>query len=568
MKEDRRQDFIKRFGKGGNMGDSSPGSNSVNSFCSDSNALTEELRNFETLSDSDDDDSFLNFDDSCASFNEEFDDYGEVISVGNLIFEEGSIGTGSYGTVRLARRKRPYSSCENQNKLGNDLQSREVSSNSVEVGINPLQPFEWNIDSNQSILYSIPSLIGNFGHMVARVLYDKVSSMGYGWSSAFNYPDTENDKDQNDDDLVAVKIFSKSILKNMRTLERDNKSRKVHVHTAFEKVEREIALMKMMRHPNLVWLHEVIDSVDSDALYMVLDYEPLGEILTADPETGTYRRREARPGEPKVSGLTPDGHFDELHSALYFVDIMHGLAYLHQHHICHRDLKPENILLDSRGVAKICDFGVSHHFESHTDRSGRRLSCSARNLLDIVADRTVPCHLSKQTTDAALGMSGMSKEGLLDKTEGTWCFWAPEMCNDADSRSFSGYATDIWAAGICLYIFATGKLPFFSPNPIELFQSISEGTVHYEGTDVSDDLKLLLEKILEKDPNKRAGIGDCLKDQFCTEARKSRILGLRSELEKSRSEKLVVLPEDIRQVSIKRLIGSCVELFFAKRIQF
>ena len=560
---------MKKHGKGSDMGDSSCGSTTVNGSGSDINALAEELRSFESLSDSDDD-SYLNFDDSCTSFNEEFDDYGEVVSVGNLIFEEGSIGTGSYGTVRLARRIRPVSSCENQNKLGNDPHSQKTSSTSVEGGISPLQPFLWNTDPNQSFVYNIPLFIGNFGHTLVRAIFSKVSSVGYSWSSSFqkNNLDTERNNVSKDEDLVAVKIFSKSILKKMRTIERDNKSRKVHVHTAFEKVEREIALLKMMRHPNLVWLHEVIDSVDSDALYMVLDYEPLGEILTADPETGTYRRREARPGEPKLDGLTPDGHFDEFHSALYFVDIMHGLAYLHQHNICHRDLKPENILLDSRGVAKICDFGVSHHFESEKDRSGRRISCSARNLLDMAAERTVPCHLSEQNIDAALGMSGMSKEGLLDKTEGTWCFWAPEMYDDKDSRSFSGYATDIWAAGICLYVFATGKLPFFSPNPIELFQSISEGNIRYEGKDVSDDLKSLLDKILEKDPYKRAGIGDCLKDKFCTEARKRRILDLRSELEKSKSEKLVVLPEDIRQVSSKGLIFFLCRNYFTTGTQF
>ena len=81
----------------------------------------------------------------------------------------------------------------------------------------------------------------------------------------------------------------------------------------------------------------------------------------------------------KVKGLTSEGHFDERHAALYFVDILHGLAYLHRYvtlecgyyvvlqlhrlftlyrnildeciamsihrnRICHRDLKPENIL--------------------------------------------------------------------------------------------------------------------------------------------------------------------------------------------------------------------------------
>ena len=66
---------------------------------------------------------------------------------------------------------------------------------------------------------------------------------------------------------------------------------------------------------------------------------PLGEILTYQ-NNGTFRRKEPINGEPMIEGLV-DGHFDECKAALYFVDILHGLAYLHEKHIVHRDLKPE-----------------------------------------------------------------------------------------------------------------------------------------------------------------------------------------------------------------------------------
>jgi serine/threonine protein kinase len=59
------------------------------------------------------------------------------------------------------------------------------------------------------------------------------------------------------------------------------------------------------------------------------------------PKTDTYKRRPRREGEPELAGVTPEGHFDEEHCALYFVDLLHGLAHLHRHHIVHRDLKPE-----------------------------------------------------------------------------------------------------------------------------------------------------------------------------------------------------------------------------------
>jgi len=156
-------------------------------------------------------------------------------------------------------------------------------------------------------------------------------------------------------ELVAVKIFEKLLLLKCRTVERDGENQ-MQVRTALDKVEQEIDVMKMIKHTNLVFLHEVIDT-GSNQLYMVLEYLPLGEIMSNVRGTGMYKRRPTRSGEQELPGVTPGGYFGEHHAALYFVDIMHGLAHLHKNHIVHRDLKPENILLDSRGFAKIGDFG-------------------------------------------------------------------------------------------------------------------------------------------------------------------------------------------------------------------
>ena len=116
---------------------------------------------------------------------------------------------------------------------------------------------------------------------------------------------------------------------------------KLQVRTALESVEREIAVMKMIQHPNLVSLYEVIDSEETGRLYMVIEYIPLGEIMTHVRGTATYKRRPRREGEPAIAGVTKGGYFDELHCALYFVDLLHGLAHLHKNHIVHRDFKPE-----------------------------------------------------------------------------------------------------------------------------------------------------------------------------------------------------------------------------------
>lgn len=160
--------------------------------------------------------------------------------------------------------------------------------------------------------------------------------------SSFRFNDNDDEEDV-EEELVAVKIFSKSILKRRRTMTRDKSTNRMKVNTALEQVEREIALMKKLSHPNLVALYEVIDSEESDMLYMVLQYMPLGEILTYQEGTGTFRRKNPRPKAAQdnrynIEGIV-DGHFTEEQAALFMVDILHGLAYLFEFHICHRDLK-------------------------------------------------------------------------------------------------------------------------------------------------------------------------------------------------------------------------------------
>jgi len=481
--------------------------------------------------------------DKSPSYHEEYDEDGEVVKVGNLLFTDRILGSGAFAQVILAKR----------------VIASETSS------------------SVSSSKRSFPSVITRMGSLNSSIKV-RISSFLENGSGSKTRSSRNSDQDDNSESIVqankeeyvAVKMYSKSLLKRMKNIKRCSNTpekRLIEVHTALENVEREIALMKQMRHPNLVSLLQVIDSVDSDALYVVLEFVPLGEIMTFDQDTLKFHHRHRH-----TPGLTKDGYFMEDFAALFFVDVLHGLAYLHRNCICHRDLKPENILMTENGVAKISDFGVSHFFEEERSKLSIRSSMNSFNCDDISIStmdysevNTRPTKLTRYDTDSALEMDNQSSSGILRTTEGTYPFWSPEMCSG--NSSFSGYASDLWAAGVCLYIFTSGCLPFYSESPSELFHKISQGKIPFRGHDFSPQLKDLLSKVLHKDPSLRAGVGDCLKHEFCASARMERMKLLGDNIRQSTETTISVNQEDKHKAFSIARVAKAAQHKMSKRFQ-
>lgn len=112
------------------------------------------------------------------------------------------------------------------------------------------------------------------------------------------------------------------------------------------------------------------------------------------------------------------------------------------------------------------------------------------------------------------------------------------MC---ESKPFSGYAADIWAAGVCLYVFVTGRLPFYADSPTDLFDLIAFTPVPIPpGT--SPQLVSLFAKILAKVPSDRISIGDTLNHDFCQEAKGNRLAcpSIGESLQSGSTKKIVV----------------------------
>jgi BR serine/threonine kinase len=121
---------------------------------------------------------------------------------------------------------------------------------------------------------------------------------------------------------VAIKVISKSTFTHKPGLQL--------------KVRREIGLMKVVSHPNILRLIDVLESPGH--MYIVLEYAAHGEL---------FDFLVAREFLPEDVGLE------------FFRQITLAVEYLHAHGICHRDLKPENILLDNTNQIRIADFGFA-----------------------------------------------------------------------------------------------------------------------------------------------------------------------------------------------------------------
>lgn len=108
---------------------------------------------------------------------------------------------------------------------------------------------------------------------------------------------------------------------------------------SLEKLFREVSIMKLLNHPSIVKLYEVIET--EKTLYLVMEYVSNGEVFEFLVKNGRMKENVARQK---------------------FRQIVSAVQYLHSKNIIHRDLKAENLLLDSNLDVKIVDFGFSNMF--------------------------------------------------------------------------------------------------------------------------------------------------------------------------------------------------------------
>lgn len=219
---------------------------------------------------------------------------------------------------------------------------------------------------------------------------------------------------------------------------------------------RELEMLQKIKHPNVLQVFDII--LANKRYYIFMQFAGGGSL---------DRRCVPSPPPRKLARK-------------WFVQVTEALAYMHDElFVCHRDIKLENILLDCDGNAKLSDFGFTRHHYG----------------------------------------------GLATTLCGTTPYYSPDLIQ-AKSRGYDPFKADVWAMGVTLFAMSTSKLPFNQfpkkshPPPAEWKAFLQQHMTRWYRTrpqwdDLEDDLKDLIDRLLEPTEEKRLTAVKTLKHPWC-----------------------------------------------------
>ncbi|KAI1005809.1 hypothetical protein K3495_g2411 [Podosphaera aphanis] len=252
------------------------------------------------------------------------------------------------------------------------------------------------------------------------------------------------------------------------------------------KIYREISILREISHPNIVRLHEMVET--ERQIGIILEYASGGELFDYILNHRYLKDQAAR---------------------RLFAQLVSGVGYLHKKGIVHRDLKLENLLLDRNRNIIITDFGFANTFNAE-DELGEEVeyNLSSREYVKRM-------ELDKVQPD------GRRRGDLMQTSCGSPCYAAPELV--VSDALYTGRKVDVWSCGVILYAMLAGYLPFDDDpaNPegdnINLLYKYIVSTPLTFPEYVSPHARDLLRRILVPDPRKRADLFEVARHSWLAE---------------------------------------------------
>ena len=183
--------------------------------------------------------------------------------------------------------------------------------------------------------------------------------------------------------------------------------------TRLPKIYREIKILSQLSHPNIVRLHEMVET--DKFIGIILEYASGGELFDY---------------------ILTHRYLKDNAARKLFAQLVSGVGYLHKKGIVHRDLKLENLLLDRNRNIIITDFGFANTFNPR-DELGEDIEYNLTNR-DFV----------KKMDLERLNNDGFRRGDLMQTSCGSPCYAAPELV--VTDSLYTGRKVDVWSCGVIL----------------------------------------------------------------------------------------------------------------------
>ncbi|KAJ5901715.1 hypothetical protein N7495_002243 [Penicillium taxi] len=252
------------------------------------------------------------------------------------------------------------------------------------------------------------------------------------------------------------------------------------------KIYREINILRELAHPNIVRLHEMVET--ERHIGIIMEYASGGELFDYILNNRYLKDNSAR---------------------RLFAQLISGVGYLHKKGIVHRDLKLENLLLDRNRNIIITDFGFANTFDA-SDQLEEEIEYNLTNKE----------YVRRKRLDRT-GPDGHRRGDLMQTSCGSPCYAAPELV--VSDSLYTGRKVDVWSCGVILYAMLAGYLPFDDDpaNPdgdnINLLYKYIVTTPLTFPEYVTPHARDLLRRILVPDPRKRADLFEVARHSWLSE---------------------------------------------------